>query len=308
MLFVCLSLTGCSIKKNTVTSQEVSPIEQFALGLFPDKKFLTEELATIKTPNHQFNGTIQIQNSSNRKKEYALIAIWDDKQIPFVVNNFKNKVHRITIEPNKIAKVNVIFSDLSQGVHDLILFYVADPDKLNTKDEFEPPPNFFGWCRARVYVIDDNSSGFRLNIAVEGNPNKVFKLSGIVLSKYPDKPEKAEGLPLYIYENISSNKRLHFYTHLGNSKEKDLNMTLIPFLNLQQTEIKTKDGIVVDHINSTLKGKEQAIIETELNPKISRSTNFFIIQIRNPQSSFNNYKNDPFDMSIRMSQTLSLIK
>ncbi|MHB9093607.1 MAG: hypothetical protein ACYC21_02955 [Eubacteriales bacterium] len=102
-------------------------------GIFPEKKYLTEDFSTYYTSNETFSGSLYLKNPTRLKRQYALIALLDNKQCSFLLNGENNKYFIKQLGPHEYKGFEFKLTGLERGEHDLIVFYIADPFKMNFK-------------------------------------------------------------------------------------------------------------------------------------------------------------------------------
>jgi len=215
-LIVCIFLlSGCNFNKNNNTSKSEAPIPNnkmasptqsenktagTTLGLF-DETALTKINETFKiSETNGFTPTISIENRDIKDNVFRLFFIIDYKQFMFLYNERNIDYLDISLKPNETKRFDVKLNNLSEGLHDLILFCIRRPDDLLTEQKFFPPGQFNVVKRATLLVGEKQ----------ENRPQKNYKSLQVNQSEKP--------IPLFVSEKPRNTMIGEVVTLIDNGK------------------------------------------------------------------------------------------
>ncbi|MDT3766397.1 hypothetical protein [Priestia filamentosa] len=187
-LLITILFTGCNIqdgqinneesessKEKNKTSENVQPIGT-TLGMFDKDTALSKSNTTFELKNgDSFDPYISIHNRDQKENMFRIFFILDYKQSYVQYNKRQVNYIDVLLESNEKKKLDIKLDDLSNGLHDFVIFCIRRPDDLLTKQKFFPPGHF-NIVKRTTLIVGDNQDYEKVNyknLDVETTTNEI---------------------------------------------------------------------------------------------------------------------------------------
>ncbi|WP_458413357.1 hypothetical protein ACNQFZ_00205 [Schinkia sp. CFF1] len=252
----------------TVPETKNAPVVGTTLGLFDENTALSNLNTTfILNKRNSFQPSISIHNRDIKENLFRLLFVLDYEQADIQYNNNQVNYIDILLKPGEEKKVNIELNNLSNGMHDFIVFSIRRPDDPLSKPKFFPPGHFNVVKRTTLIVGNQQSKNYisykNLNIEQTEEEMPLF------VSIEPRKTIKGE-----IITRVGQEK---FPLWINFSTKINTNYAILTFNS------KTLEH--VEFYRSKNKGVSSIPFNFTIN-KSNKNENLFIALIENPFTIF----------------------
>ncbi|MFT8322386.1 MAG: hypothetical protein ABF649_15940 [Bacillus sp. (in: firmicutes)] len=240
LIFIIL-LTGCSNNdsvyksnlhyKNSKTliknDDPKAPIGM-ELGFFDESSIDEDQVIHKVDKNEIYSPKISVGNYFQETFKFGLFFLIDYKQIP-VITDEKVSFIDVKLKPDEKRDIDVELpkSDLKQGLHDLIVILVRDPENTLNKNQFVSEDQVY--LSRRVALIVENGQTSPVNYkAVSSQESKDIISSPIITKKINGKPRD--------YLSFISSKD-NVFLNFGSNKN-DKRFAIIGIINSKQIKLE----------------------------------------------------------------------
>jgi hypothetical protein len=181
-----------------------------------------------------FRAAFTIGNYEAESCSLRFMCILDSVQIPCVEGETE-KAHRVELGAQSDTTLQLRVSDLTDGLHDLVLAMFFYPDEHSTAEEFRKESRFMYACdRATLYVGQSKATpSLALVEFSEGDEMAAQGLHTYAVSKRGG----AEWEDSWQFEEAKPGESLEYYITRNNPEERTVTYAFLAFLDYEQVPI-----------------------------------------------------------------------
>ncbi|AAY60208.1 hypothetical protein I6G76_01780 (plasmid) [Bacillus cereus] len=266
-----ISLGGCSTQTNNqdkskfeddkTKSSEIGQNIGTTLGLFDDETAVNQLNNTFALKNmRSFSPQIYINNRDVKENTFRLFFVLDYQQSNVGYDNQNVNYIDVSLKANEEKKLEIKLNDLSEGLHDFIIFCIRKPDDLLTEPKFFPPGHFNIIKRSILKVG-------------EGKSKQIDYKSLNV------KPSNDE-IPLFVSKQPRNIVQGEFATLVSKKDIDDLWINFSTKRNSKYAVLTFSDKSLVK--TDFYKIEEQGVVNIPFDSKIKDNSNVLVAVVENP--------------------------